>query len=217
MNNFQKRILTSIVLLPLSFFLIFKGGNFLNFFLLSIFLVGNYEIFSVFKKKKYILFLEIILLSFLIAIYNLVKINTESFYILLWILILVICSDVGGYIFGKIFQWKKLTKISPKKTLSGSLGSFLLSLLSLPITQSIIVFSEMYLINFLQIKFLILSLFFSFIAQLGDIIISYIKRAEGIKDSGKSLPGHGGIFDRIDGLVFVVIVAYIVFKLNFIT
>jgi len=217
MNNFQKRILTSIVLLPLSFFLIFKGGNFLNFFLLSIFLVGNYEIFSVFKKKKYILFLEIILLSFLIAIYNLVKINTESFYILLWILILVICSDVGGYIFGKIFQWKKLTKISPKKTLSGSLGSFLLSLLSLPITQSIIVFSEMYLINFLQIKFLILSLFFSFIAQLGDIIISYIKRAEGIKDSGKSLPGHGGIFDRIDGLVFVVIVAYIAFKLNFIT
>ena len=217
MNNFQKRILTSIVLLPLSFFLIFKGGNFLNFFLLSIFLVGNYEIFSVFKKKKYILFLEIILLSFLIAIYNLAKTNTESFYILLWILILVICSDVGGYIFGKIFEWKKLTKISPKKTLSGSLGSFLLSLLSLPITQSIIIFSEMYLINFLQIKFLILSLFFSFIAQLGDIIISYIKRAEGIKDSGKSLPGHGGIFDRIDGLVFVVIVAYIAFKLNFIT
>ena len=217
MNNFQKRILTSIVLLPLSFFLIFKGGNFLKFFLLSIFLVGNYEIFSVFKKKKYILFLEIILLSFLIAIYNLVKINTESFYILLWILILVICSDVGGYIFGKIFEWKKLTKISPKKTLSGSLGSFLLSLISLPITQSIIIFSEMYLINFFQIKFLILSLFFSFIAQLGDIIISYIKRAEGIKDSGKSLPGHGGIFDRIDGLVFVVIVAYIAFKLNFIT
>lgn len=217
MNNFQKRILTSIVLLPISFFLIFKGGNFLKFFLLSIFLVGNYEILSVFKKKKYILFLEIILLSFLIAIYNLVKINTESFYILLWILILVICSDVGGYIFGKIFQWKKLTKISPKKTLSGSLGSFLLSLLSLPITQSIIIFSEMYLINFLQIKFLILSLFFSFIAQLGDIIISYIKRAEGIKDSGKSLPGHGGIFDRIDGLVFVVIIAYIIFKLNFIT
>ena len=217
MNNFQKRILTSIVLLPLSFFLIFKGGNFLNFFLLSIFLVGNYEIFSVFKKKKYILFLEIILLSFLITIYNLAKTNTESFYILLWILILVICSDVGGYIFGKIFQWKKLTKISPKKTLSGSLGSFLLSLISLPITQSIIIFSEMYLINFFQIKFLIFSLFFSFIAQLGDIIISYIKRAEGIKDSGKSLPGHGGIFDRIDGLVFVVIVAYIVFKLNFIT
>ena len=217
MNNFQKRILTSIVLLPLSFFLIFKGGNFLNFFLLSIFLIGNYEIFSVFKKKKYILFLKIILLSFLIAIYNLAKTNTESFYILLWILILVICSDVGGYIFGKIFEWKKLTKISPKKTLSGSLGSFLLSLLSLPITQSIIVFSEMYLINFLQIKFLILSLFFSFIAQLGDIIISYIKRAEGIKDSGKSLPGHGGIFDRIDGLVFVVIIAYIIFKLNFIT
>ena len=217
MNNFQKRILTSIVLLPLSFFLILKGGNFLKFFLLSIFLVGSYEILSVFKKKKYILFLEIILLSALIAIYNLAKTNTESFYILLWILILVICSDVGGYIFGKMFEWKKLTKISPKKTLSGSLGSFLLSLLSLPITQGIIVSSEMYLINFLQIKFLILSLFFSLIAQLGDIIISYIKRVEGIKDSGKILPGHGGIFDRIDGLVFVVIVAYFFFKLNFIT
>ena len=130
MNNLQKRILTSIIILPISIFFITKGNYFLLFYLLSIFFLANYELFSVFNNKKTILLLDSLLILSLCSIFYLADLNSTSFYILLWIIILVICSDIGGYVFGKIFKWKKFTKISPKKTLSGALGSFLFSLLS---------------------------------------------------------------------------------------
>ena len=104
MTNLQKRILTSLVILPLTIFFIFKGGYFLLIYLLSIFFVANYELFSVFKKKITILFLDLILIISLYSIYFLADKDIISFYLLLWVLILVICSDVGGYSFGKIFK-----------------------------------------------------------------------------------------------------------------
>ena len=126
MSNLQKRILTSLIILPLSIFFILKGGYFLLFFLLSIFFVANYELFSVFNKKATILLLDLILILSLYSIYYLAD-HAVLLYLLLWVIILVICSDVGGYVFGKIFKWKKLTTISPKKTLSGVFGSFIFS------------------------------------------------------------------------------------------
>ena len=132
MTNLQKRILTSIIILPLSIFFIIKGGYYLLFFLLGVFFIANYELFSVFNKKITILFLDLVLILSLLSIYYLVaQKNTASFYLLLWVIILCICSDVGGYVFGKIFKWKKLTKISPKKTVSGVFGSFIFSLFSI--------------------------------------------------------------------------------------
>ena len=117
-----------------------------------------------------------------------------------------ILSDIGGYIFGKTFGGKKLTKISPNKTYSGALGSLVLSLLSLPILVLIQKnFLNEILINFLQSNFYILTLLTSLIAQMGDIIVSYWKRRFNIKDTGKIFPGHGGVLDRIDGLIFVLI------------
>ena len=112
MTNLQKRIVTSLIILPLSIFFILKGGYFLLFFLLSIFFTANYELFSVFHKKPVILFLDLILILSLYSIYYLAD-HTFSLTLLLWIIILVICSDVGGYAFGKIFKWKILTRISP--------------------------------------------------------------------------------------------------------
>jgi len=94
MTNLQKRILTSIIALPLSLFFIFKGGYFLLLFLLCIFFVANYELFSVFRKKNIILFLDLILILSLYSIYYLSDLNEISFYILLWIIILVVCSDM---------------------------------------------------------------------------------------------------------------------------
>ena len=135
MNNLQKRILTAIAIFPLSIFFIFKGGYILLSFLLAIFFMANYELFSVFKKNSNILFLDLILILALFSIYYLAE---NSFWSLLWVIILVICSDVGGYAFGKIFKWKKLTNISPKKTVSGVLGSFIFSLLSVFIIQLVI-------------------------------------------------------------------------------
>ena len=225
MTNLQKRILTSIFILPISIFFIIEGGYFLLFFLLTVFFIANYELFSVFNKKITILFLDLILIISLYSIYFLADKDIISFYLLLWVLILVICSDVGGYSFGKIFKWKKITKISPKKTLSGVFGSFIFSLFSLFIIDAIIkninnsaeikyLFNSN--LNFLDAKFFFLAIFLSLIAQIGDLTISYFKRLEKVKDTGKILPGHGGIFDRIDALMFVVIVTFILYQIKII-
>jgi phosphatidate cytidylyltransferase len=216
MNNLQKRTLTSLIIFPLSIFFIFQGGDLLLLFLLVIFFLGNYELFTVFKKKGTIFFLDLILILALFSIYYLREENIFSFYILIWVIILGILSDIGGYTFGKIFKWKRLTKISPKKTLSGTLGSFVFSLFSLLLMEKFIV-PDIIDISFLEPNFFFLAIIFSLMAQMGDLIISYFKRLEKIKDAGKILPGHGGIFDRIDGLMFVVILTLVLYKFNVIT
>ena len=213
MNNLQKRILTSVTIFPLSIFFIFQGGNLLLLFLLAIFFLGNYELFAVFKKKGTIFFLDLILILALFSIYYLREENLFSFYILIWVIILGVLSDIGGYAFGKIFKWKRLTKISPKKTFSGVLGSFIFSLFSLFLMEKFIV-PDTIGISFLEPNFFFLAIIFSLMTQIGDLTISYFKRLEKIKDMGKILPGHGGIFDRIDGLMFVVVLAFILYKFN---
>ena len=206
MTNLQKRIITSIIILPLSIFFIIKGGKVLTFFLIFVLFAGIHELYSVFKKTKSILFLSSILILSLLSIYYL---RENSEYFLFWALVVAISSDIGGYVFGKIFKWKKLTKISPKKTISGVFGSYFFSIVCWSI------FLETYYQNYLGVdvaisfRILLITIIFSTIAQIGDLTISYFKRLEKIKDTGKILPGHGGIFDRIDGLMFVAILASI--------
>ena len=209
MTNLQKRILTTFIILPLSIFFIVKGGHFLLFFLILVFLVGMYELLSVFKKRLIILLLGLILILSLFSIYYLKTDNIVSTTLLYLAITICVSSDVGGYVFGKIFKWKKLTKISPKKTISGVFGSFFFSIIGL------IIFSEIFYFGWdVSIKYFLLTLFFSMVAQTGDLTISYFKRLEKIKDTGKILPGHGGIFDRIDGLMFVVILTFVLYKVN---
>ena len=215
MNNLQKRILTSFIIFPLSIFFIIKGGYFLLSFLLVVFFVANYELFSVFNKKIIIVILDLILILSLFSIYYLRESGEVSFKLLIWVIILCVCSDIGGYVFGKTFKWKKITEISPNKTLSGVLGSFIFSLFSLFIVENIS-FTSSTFIQFLEPKFFFLAIIFSIVAQIGDLTISFFKRLEKVKDMGKILPGHGGIFDRIDGLMFVVIVTFILIKINII-
>ena len=215
MTNLEKRILTSLIILPLSIFFILKGGYILLSFLFLVFFLANYELFTVFKKKSTILFLDLILIISLFSIFHLTENDKATFLILLWVIILCVCSDVGGYVFGKLFKWKKLTKISPKKTFSGVFGSFIFSIFSIFIVNNLNISKEVDL-NFYEVKYFFLAIIFSLIAQLGDLIISYFKRLEKIKDTGKILPGHGGIFDRIDGLMFVIIITVIFHKLNII-
>ena len=134
----------------------------------------------------------------------------------LWILSISFFSDIGGYTFGKMLGGKKLTKISPNKTISGMYGSFIFSIF--PII-GIYILEQSGLTDFekliFSIKTIILSLVFSLICQLGDIIVSYFKRKNNIKDTGNILPGHGGLLDRIDGLIFLLIFSAIlkIFKL----
>ena len=211
MTNLQKRILTAFIILPLSLFFIIKGSYFLIFFLIFILFAGIHELYSVFNKTKSIIFLSLILILSLLSIYYLRE-NTS--YFLYLVIVVSICSDIGGYVFGKIFKWKKLTKISPKKTISGVFGSYFLSIFG------VFIFNEIYFENYLgfdtdiNFRIFLITIIFSTTAQVGDLIISYFKRLEKIKDTGKILPGHGGIFDRIDGLMFVSIMASILHFTN---
>ena len=215
MNNFKKRLLTSIIIFPLSIFFILKGGNYIVSFLYAILILGNFEVFSVFKRKLTIILIDIILVISLLAFLFLRNDTASSFFLLIWIIILTIFSDIGGYVFGKIFNGKKISKISPNKTIAGVIGSFIFSIISVFIIDLIVELMTGLDNNFfLKTKFFLLAIIFSIAAQLGDLTISYFKRLEKIKDTGKLLPGHGGIFDRIDGLMFVVILGYILYTLK---
>ena len=105
-----------------------------------------------------------------------------------------IASDIGGFVFGKIFKGARLTKISPKKTISGSIGSIILS--SIVMLSLIYYFTKMISLNLLMI-----SIFTSIFCQLGDLLFSYLKRKAKLKDTGNFLPGHGGVLDRVDGIL----------------
>jgi phosphatidate cytidylyltransferase len=117
--------------------------------------------------------------------------------VLLYLILISVMSDTGGYVFGKIFKGKKLTKISPQKTISGAIGAFVFSSLLF------IVFSLTFE-NIDLIKYLILTLAVSSASQIGDIFISFIKRKAKVKNTSDILPGHGGLLDRLDGILFAI-------------
>ena len=215
MTNLNKRIFTSLIVFPVSMFFIIKGGNYIVSFLYAILILANFEAFSAFKKKTSIIFLDSILVVSLLSILHLRNDTTSSLILLLWVIILTISSDIGGYIFGKIFRWKRLTNISPNKTLSGAIGSIIFSIFSILLLGLICkILFQIDLGFFLKFKYFIFAIILSLSAQLGDLMVSYFKRLDKIKDTGKILPGHGGIFDRIDSLMLSTIVANILYYLK---
>ena len=204
------RILTSLVLLPVLMFSLFHSGFYLLILLFFILIICFYEIL---KNTKNIIFnfvANILIVFALFSFYHLRGDTNQSLIIIYWILSSTFLSDIGGYFVGKIFKGKKLTKISPNKTYSGSIGSVIFSLAAIPSISYIQqVFFEKDLINFYQLKYFTLTILISIVCQLGDICVSYYKRKIGIKNISNILPGHGGVLDRIDGLIFVLIFSYI--------
>ena len=205
MTELIKRLYTSIFLIT-----IFILSLYNNYLLSAILIFCIYQIFyefynllkNLFSKKKliklYILLIAILIMLILFTGFIWLNINSSKNFDKIYIFFLIsisITTDIGGFIFGKIFKGKKLTKISPKKTYSGMYGSF--------ITSSFIVyftFKDYFENDFL---FLII-LFISAISQFGDIFISYLKRRNKKKDTGSILPGHGGLLDRFDGIIFTI-------------
>ncbi len=206
------RILSSIILMPLAFFFIIEGAIFFNFFTLVIFLIAIYEWhFLSLKKNYYLLGFLFIALSFY-TFYDLR--NEGDFLIFLLILIICISTDIGGYIFGKIIKGPKLTKISPNKTYSGMFGSFVLSVVALHIYFNNLSFLKLANNQYeLGVKLICIVLSISLVSQLGDLIISYFKRKSNIKNTGKIIPGHGGLLDRIDGMIFAFPFTYLLIKI----
>ena len=207
-KELQKRILSSIVLIPVSFFFIFQGSLTFIFFLSLIFLASSLEWFKMTKNKDILRILGLFFLffSFFTTVYLRQYIGLNFF---LFLIIVCIFTDTGGYIFGKIFKGPRLTKISPKKTYSGVVGGFLISLLFGLIYIKYLGKKSRILLETDPIFIILLILFISLVSQIGDLIISYFKRKAKLKDTGKILPGHGGFLDRIDGIIFVMPITYL--------
>ena len=213
-SEFEKRILSSIILIPLSFFFIVKGSILFNFFLISFYLITSYEWYMMTNKKSYHLPGYLFLIFSFYSVYSLRNnFGDESLFYFLLIVITCISTDLGGYIFGKIFKGPKLTKISPKKTFSGMIGGYFLSITFIYFFYyySFLIYQES---STFDIKTLILVILISTMSQVGDIIVSYFKRQSKVKDTGKIIPGHGGLLDRIDGMIFAFPCSYVVFSIN---
>ena len=199
----QKRILSSIILLPVSFFFIIQGSLIFIFFLSLIFLATSFEWFKMTKNKDLmrIFGLFFLFFSFFSTVYLRQNIGLNFF---IFLIIVCIFTDIGGYTFGKTFKGPKLTKISPKKTYSGVIGSFLISLLFGLIYIKYLGQKSKIVLEIDPSFIIFLILFISLVSQIGDLIVSYFKRKAKLKDTGKILPGHGGFLDRIDGIIFVM-------------
>ena len=207
-KELQKRILSSIILIPVSFFFIIQGSKTFIFFLSLIFLVTSLEWFKMTKHKDILRIFGLFFLffSFFSTIYLRQHIGLNFF---IFIIIVCIFTDTGGYIFGKTFKGPKLTKVSPKKTYSGVIGSFLISLLFGLIYIKYFGQKSKLLMETDTIFIILIIIFISLVSQIGDLIISYFKRKAKLKDTGKILPGHGGFLDRIDGIIFVMPITYL--------
>ena len=203
-RELQKRILSSIILIPLAFYFIINGSYMLMFFTIICFLVACYEWHKMTKMKTYKIYGFPFLFFSFYTFYELSLELTLVFFVIL----ICIATDIGGYIFGKMFKGPKLTKISPNKTFAGMIGGYFLSLICLAIITNYIDYPN------IPFPFFILTLVISTVSQIGDIIISYFKRLSKIKDTGKIIPGHGGLLDRVDGMIFAFPFSYLIILLG---
>jgi len=201
MNELTKRILTSILLI----FLLIAMFVYNYIFIVILIIFGtiiwvefNHLLTKIFKNnylKTVVSFLVLIYIFYFLWLTIISFQSNHTKIILLYSTLICITSDIGGYCFGKTFKGKKLTKISPNKTISGAIGAIVCSLLLLIVFNFTIE-------NINLIKYLILTLAVSSASQLGDIFISYIKRKAKVKNTSDILPGHGGLLDRLDGIIF---------------
>ena len=210
-NELIKRSLTSIVLISI-LILMFISSTMMISIILIVSFITFYEfnrlIFKIIKKRilKFLISSSILLYLFVFVfivffVESIQFSNPKYKMFIFYSIIICVNTDLGGYIFGKIFKGKKLTKISPNKTISGTIGSFICSLFAIPVFITDL--------NHINLNLLILiTLVISFVSQLGDLFVSYLKRLAKVKDTGNILPGHGGILDRIDGIIFAVPIGF---------
>ncbi len=215
-SELLKRSISSLFLISLIFMTALINDYIFLSMLFIVVIFSWIEWIKIIEKIRYkkvyrvihILFFLIYLLMAFIVCFNVFVIDK---YFFLTILMICIFSDVGGYVFGKTFGGKKLTKVSPNKTISGSIGSFVLSYIGFFVIY--LYFSNLLFVR-LQIEALVFIPFFiSLICQLGDLFISYYKRKAKIKNTGNLIPGHGGLLDRIDGSIFALPIGFIIISL----
>jgi phosphatidate cytidylyltransferase len=226
-ENLLKRIITSFFLLSL---LIFINFSHKYIFILSILIIGLIICLEAnnlflrlltikYSKKNFpinklnIKFIMLNIITFFYIFFVFCNLSyeihrSESPIFFMYVISICFFTDIGGYVFGKIIGGKKLSKISPNKTIAGTVGSFISSIIPLIIVLNF---------NYINLEFNLTNIMFclliSLISQIGDLFISFIKRKATIKDTGNLLPGHGGILDRVDGIIFAVPFSYFLLRL----
>ena len=198
MKDFTKRILSSIILLPIALYFMLMGSFYLIFLIIICFLVSSFEWNKMTKKLNEKLSGFIFLIFSFYSFYQL-----AIDYTLLVPFFICVSTDIGGYIFGKVFQGPKLTKISPNKTYAGMIGGYFLSILFISLYFDYINYK-------VTITLFITTILISSVSQIGDIIISFFKRKSKVKNTGNLIPGHGGLLDRIDGMIFAFPIYYLI-------
>ena len=220
-KELKKRLITSFLLaISLILFVLVNETLFLFFIFLILFYssIEWIELNKNYFKKKEFKYNLIILLGFLYALLVLVSaknlrgIGFDNGIFFIFILSTCAGTDIGGYVFGRTIGGKKLIKkVSPNKTIAGSIGSFIFSIIPLVIFN----LQSYFFFNFnLDFKNILFCLFISLFCQLGDLFISFFKRLNKVKDTGKILPGHGGLLDRIDGIIFALPMVYFLKVVN---
>ncbi len=210
-QELKKRVLSSLLLFPVILIIIIKGSIFFNLFLIISLIIALYEWYSMSKKKIYYYFGVFFLIFSFYTIYKVYNFN-DSYLNFLFIFLTCIATDIGGYIFGKLLKGPRLVSISPNKTYSGVIGGYIFSIMLLTIFLNQTYFSFEKLDN-LYITYIMIFIISS-ISQLGDIFVSYFKRLSNVKDTGKLIPGHGGLLDRADGMIFAYPIYYLMLLAN---
>tara|TARA_Y100001958_G_C21201271_1_gene527902 strand:+ start:348 stop:998 length:651 start_codon:yes stop_codon:yes gene_type:complete len=206
-SNLRRRILTSLTLLLLCF-MMFKIDYFLIYGLIVLSVISILEFINLTKKitkkifKKLLTNLIFIIYIFSFSLLFFLFSNFIHLKIIIFSLLIgCIASDLGGYVFGKVFKGPKLTKISPNKTISGFIGALLFTIITVP---AIFYF----LANHVSIYLFLVSFITSLACQSGDLLFSFLKRKANLKDTGNFLPGHGGVLDRLDGILVGIPVGF---------
>ena len=208
-----KRSLSSILIFPIVVIIIFSGSILFKLFLFFCFSIAIYE-WTRMVKKKFYNFVGIIFFTFSFYLsYKLYNLSDDHIYFM-FVMLVCIFTDIGGFMFGKIFKGPKLTYISPNKTYAGMFGGYILSILLTFLFVQF--FSNLDEVSDSHYKIYLLTILISSVSQLGDILISYFKRIYNIKDTGNIIPGHGGLLDRIDGMIFAFPFSYIILTTNII-
>ena len=200
-KNFKNRVYTSLFLL-IMVYLIFTLKIFLVYSLIVLGVIALLEfhnlINKIFKRNIFIFFFNFFFITYMFFFCFLFLVFSNLIHLKILILIILlgcISSDIGGYVIGNFLKGPKLTKISPNKTISGAIGSIIFTYLT-------IMSLTFYYTNTVNLSILFLSIGISIACQIGDLIFSYIKRKAKIKDTSNFLPGHGGILDRLDSILF---------------
>ena len=209
-NELFKRVLSSIIILPIFLYIVVKGSFYFSILLIICFLISVYEWQKMDVSKILKLFGIFFLIFSFYTIYEIRNGFRDSYWPFLIIIFISVATDMGGYIFGKILKGPKLTKLSPNKTYAGVLGGYTCSIILYVTIMKTDLLDKQYSINILVFFLLISS-----ISQFGDILVSYFKRLSKIKDTGKIIPGHGGLLDRIDGIIFAFPTSYLIVLIDY--